>query len=206
MTERKHDPAELFTTGNLVRIGILTALSAVLFLTIEIPIVPPMYKLDFSNVPVMLGAFSMGPLAGVLILVLKNLIQLVLNGLGSTMGIGNLADCLVGLCFLLPASLFYQSRKTRKRALGGMALGTACQVVAAVLMNYFIMVPFYMNAFHMDINTIVGFATRIFPFVDTELKFYLLACAPFNLLKGVLICFITYLIYKPLSPILHERG
>ena len=199
----KAQKRRIFSTFNLTRMAVLTALSAILYLTLEIPVIPPMYKLDFSNVPVLLGAFAMGIEPGLLILLLKNVIHVLIKGLGSTMGIGNLADLVTTAAYLIPACLIYQKRKTRGNALKGMILGSMCQVAAAVLVNWLIMIPFYRNAFHMPMETIVGFATSVLPFVDTEAKFYFLACAPFNLLKVAVLSLITFLIYKPLSPIIH---
>ena len=196
---------KLFSTFNLTRMAVLTALSAILFLTLEIPVIPPMYKLDFSNVPVLLGAFAMGLEPALLILLLKNVIHVLIKGLGSTMGIGNLADLVTTAAYLIPACLIYQKEKTRRNAVKGMITGAVCQVIAAVLINWLVMIPFYRNAFHMPMETIVGFATSVLPFVNTEAKFYFLACGPFNLLKAVVVSLITFLIYKPLSPLLHAR-
>ena len=196
----------LFSTFNLTRMAVLTALASILYLTLEIPIIPPMYKLDFSNVPVMLGAFAMGIEPGLLILLMKNVVHVLIKGLGSTMGIGNLADVVTTAVYLIPACLIYRNNKTRRNALKGMILGALCQTVAAILVNWLVMIPFYQNAFHMPMETIVGFATKVLPFVDTEAKFYFLACAPFNLLKAAVLSLITFLIYKPLSPLLHEKG
>ena len=195
----------LFTTANLTRMAILTALSAVLYLVLEIPVIPPMYKLDFSNIPILLGTYAMGLQSGLVILVLKNLIHVVIRGLGTTMGIGNLADIVTTAAYLLPAALLYHRNKTRKTAFLGMGLGTLCQTAAAVLINWLIMIPFYREAFHMPMDTIIGFATKVLPFVQTEAGFYFLACAPFNLLKALIISLMTALMYKPLSPYLHER-
>lgn len=202
MSARKN---QLFSTANIARMAVLSALSLALFLTIEIPIIPPMYKLDFSNVPVLLGAFAMGPGAGMIILLMKNGIELLIKGLGSTMGIGNLADVITGAAYMLPAAILYQKNKTRRRALVGMGIGTLAQTVLAILFNYLVMVPFYMSAYHMEIDKIVALATKVLPFVQTEAQFYLLACGPFNLLKALLISLITALIYKPLSPLLKGR-
>ncbi len=196
----------LFSTFNLTRMAVLTALASILYLTLEIPIIPPMYKLDFSNVPVMLGAFAMGIEPGLLILLMKNVVHVLIKGLGSTMGIGNLADVVTTAVYLIPACLIYRNNKTRGNALKGMILGVLCQTAAAILVNWLVMIPFYQNAFHMPMETIVGFATKVLPFVDTEAKFYFLACAPFNLLKAAVLSLITFLIYKPLSPLLHEKG
>jgi riboflavin transporter FmnP len=195
---------KLFSTANLTRMAILTAIALVLFF-LEIPIIPPMYKLDFSNIPVLLGGFAMGPVAGLIILLMKNVLEMIIKGLGSTMGIGNLADFLTGAAYLLPATLIYRQRKTKQRAMVGMGVGAVSQTVLAIFFNWLVMIPFYMSAYHMDIAKIVGYATKVLPFVDTELKFYLLACGPFNLLKGLVISVVTALIYKPLSPLLKGR-
>ena len=188
----------------VTRIGVLTALSAVLFLVLEIPVVA-FYKLDFSNLPVLLGAFSMGPGPALIILLLKNVIHVLFKGLGSTMGIGNLADIIMGAAYILPAALLYKRHKTRRTALAGMGLGTLCMIVAGVLVNWLILIPVYMSAFHMNLEAIIGMATKALPFVDTEWELLLFVTAPFNLLKGFIIGLITWLIYKPLSPILHVK-
>jgi riboflavin transporter FmnP len=104
---------KLLTTPNLARIAVLAAVASVLFL-IEIPLGMPFYKLDLSNIPVLIGAFSMGPVAGVLILVLKSLIGLTHS---SSAGVGELADFIMGLAMILPAGLIYQRNKTRRTAL-----------------------------------------------------------------------------------------
>ncbi len=195
---------ETLSVQHLTRIGILTALSAVLFLLLEIPVVA-FYKLDFSNLPVLLGAFSMGPIPALIILLLKNVVHILFKGLGSTMGIGNLADVIMGAAYILPAALLYKRNKTRRTAISGMAIGTVCMIVAGVLVNWLILIPVYMKAFHMNLEGIVGMATEALPFVDTEWELLLFVTAPFNLLKGIVIALITGLIYKPLSPILHVK-
>ncbi len=188
----------------ITRIAVLTALSAVLFLILEIPIVA-FYKLDFSNLPVLLGAFSLGPGPAMIILILKNVIHILFKGLGSTMGIGNLADIIMGAAFVLPAALMYRKNKSRRTALIGMVVGTICMIIAGVLVNWLILIPVYMKAFHMDISGIVNMATDALPFVNTEWKLLLCVTAPFNLLKGFVISLITFFIYKPLSSILHVK-
>ncbi len=195
----------ILTVGNMTRIGVLTAISALLFLTLEIPIVA-FYKLDFSTLPALLGAFAMGPVPGLIILILKDVIHVLIKGLGSTMGIGDLADLIMSAAFVLPAALMYQRSRTRKSAVTGMITGTAVMVVAGVLVNWLLLIPIYMTAYHMDMNKIIGMATEALPFVDTEWKLLLFVTAPFNLLKGVVISLITFLIYKPLSPVLKGKS
>ena len=188
----------LLSVGTMTRIAILAAAASILFLQ-EIPIVA-FYKLDLSNIPVMLGAFSMGTVPGLIILGLKSLIGLLHS---SSAGVGELADFIMGAALLIPASMIYHRNKTRKNALTGMIIGTVCTAVVGVLVNKFIMLPFYMGAFHMDMEAIVAFANV--SGVDSEWKLLLLITGPFNLLKGAVLSAVTFLIYKPLSPILHAR-
>ena len=188
----------LFTVQNMTRIAMLTAAASVLFL-LDLPVVA-FYKIDLSNVPVLLGAFSMGTVPGILILGLKALIGLLHS---TSAGVGELADLLMGAALVIPASLIYHRNKTRKNALLGMGIGTLCMVVVSVLVNKWIMLPFYMGAFHMDMEGILAYAKV--GGVDSETKLLLLVTAPFNLLKGAVLSVVTGLIYKPLSPLLHGR-
>ena len=185
---------------SMTRIAILGALSAVLF-PLEIPIVA-FYRLDFSTLPALLGAFSMGPLPGLAILLIKDLSRLAYS---SSMYVGELADFIMSAAFILPASLIYRKHKTRKTALVGMAVGTLCMIVVSVLVNWKMMIPFYMTAFHMDMEAIIGMAQKALPFVDTEWKVLLYVTAPFNLLKGFVLSLLTFVLYKRLSPMLHVR-
>lgn len=190
----------LLSTRELATIAILAAISAVLFM-IEIPIVL-FYKLDLSSLPVLLGAFAMGPLQGTLIQLVKSLLGLLHS---SSQGVGELADFIMGFAMLLPAGLVYRCMKHRKGAIVGMLLGTLVATIAGVLTNYFIMIPFYSTAFGMPVEAIVGMGAAIVPAVDSTWKFVLLITAPFNLFKWVVISAVTALVYKPLSPILHGR-
>ena len=187
-----------FSTANLTRIAILTAAASILFL-LEIPVVA-FYKLDLSNIPALLGAFSMGTVPGVIILALKSLIGLTHS---SSAGVGELADFLMGAALLIPASVIYHRKKTRAGAMIGMAAGTLIAVFVSVAVNKWIMLPFYMGAFHKDMNGILAYAKVAG--VDSEWKLLLLITAPFNLLKGVVLSLITFFIYKPLRPLLKGK-
>ena len=190
-----------FTTYKLVLIAILAAMATVLYMPpLQIPVVA-FYKLDFSNFVVLLGGFAMGPMEALIILGLKDAISLLWS---NSTGIGELADLIMGAALILPATILYHRNKTRKTAVVGMAIGTVCMVIAGVLANKWIMLPFYMSAYHMDIAGIIKFANV--GGVDTEWRLLLLITAPFNLLKGVVLSIITGLIYKPLSPILHGKA
>ena len=196
MTNRKSNLSVQYMT----RIAILGALSAILFM-IEVPVIA-FYKLDVSTLPALLGAFSMGPTAGLAILLIKNLFGLLHS---SSMYVGELADFIMGAAYILPAALIYRYKKSRKNALVGMVVGTVVMIIVAVLVNWKIMIPFYMTAYGMPMEKIVAMAQSAMPFVDTEWELLLYVTAPFNLLKGVVLSALTFLLYKRLSPLLHVR-
>ncbi len=184
----------------MTRIAILGALSAILFM-IEIPVIA-FYKLDVSTLPALLGGFSMGPLAGLAILAIKDIFGLLHS---SSMYVGELADFIMGAAYVLPAALIYRYRKTRKGALTGVIVGSLAMIAVSVLVNWKIMIPFYMTAFNYPIESIVAMAQGVMPFVDTEWELLLYVTAPFNLLKGIVLSALTFLLYKRLSPLLHVR-
>ncbi len=192
-------PKAYFTTQRMTRIALLAAVSSVLFFQPEITIIG-FYKLDFSNLPVLLGGFSMGPLAGFIILLLKSLTGLLHT---ESMGVGELADLIFGTALMLPAVLIYQRNKDRKHALIGMIAGTVALIVSGVLVNAYLLVPFYTKTMGFTNEMILGMFP---PFIDSLEKMLFLATAPFNLIKGVSISLLTYMLYRHLSPMLHGRG
>lgn len=183
----------------IARVGVLGAIAALLFLIPGIPIVPPIYKLDFSTVPVLLGGFSLGPVPGLLILLVKDLVGLTNS---SSMGVGELADFLASAAMMLTAVAIYRRHHSRRGALIGLIAGTAVMTVVAALVNYFILIPFYVAAMNMPAEAIVSMIGKVIPAVDSLPKLIAFATTPFNLLKGVVLSVITFLLYKRLSPLL----
>ena len=183
----------------IARVGVLGAIAALLFLIPGIPIVPPIYKLDFSTVPVLLGGFSLGPVPGLLILLIKDLVGLTNS---SSMGVGELADFLASAAMMLTAVAIYRRHHSRRGALIGLIAGTAVMTVVAALVNYFILIPFYVAAMNMPAEAIVSMIGKVIPAVDSLPKLIAFATTPFNLLKGVVLSVITFLLYKRLSPLL----
>ena len=186
---------------NLVRIAILAAVSAVLALIPGIPIIPPIYKLDFSLLPVLLAGFAMGPVAGTLVALIKGVISLITS---SSMGVGELADFLMGAAMMVPAALIYRKHRTFKGALWSLLTGVLCATVAGALCNWLILIPFYQAAFHMPAEAIVEMIAKVVPAVDSMLTLILFATVPFNLLKGVVLSLLTLLLYKRLSFLLKD--
>ncbi len=195
---KKSTAKRMLTTKEMTVIAVLAAVASVLFL-LEVPIVL-FYKLDFSNLPVLLGTFAMGPLAGSVILGVKSLIGLLHS---SSQGVGELADFLIGLAMVLPAGFIYRGIKSRKGALIGMSVGAVVATIAGVLANVYLMIPFYGAVYHMPVEQIVGMGQALIPSLDSLWKFVLYITAPFNLFKWVVISVLGVLMYKPLSPILH---
>ncbi len=191
------------TTRYLTQIAMLGAVATVLML-IEFPLpflAPPFYELDFSEVPVLVGCFAMGPTAGVLIELIKVLLNLLINGT-KTACVGELANFVIGCAFVLPAGWVYRWKHTRKGALLGMATGTLTLTVLGCFINAYVMLPTYAAAFHLPIDQLIAMGTAVNAGIDNLFTFVVLAVAPFNLLKGVLVSIIVFCIYKKIRPIL----
>lgn len=190
----------------LVKLAMLSA-AAVALMLFEFPlpfIAPPFYEIDFSEVPVLIGAFAFGPWAGAVIEGAKILLNLLINGT-ETAGVGELANLVLGIVFVVPAAWIYKKNKTKRGALVGLAVGTASLLVIGCLVNVYLMLPAYGKAFGMPIAAFVEMAAAIHPSIDTVTEFALLCVMPFNLIKAILVSVITLLIYKKLSPILHPK-
>lgn len=189
----------------LAKIAILGAIAFVLMM-VEFPVpflAPPFYKMDFSELPVLLGGFALGPAAAVGIEALKIVLNIMFQGT-STAYVGEFANFLIGISLSVPAAMIYTANKSRKSAVKGMVVGTVVMALMGVLLNYFVLLPAYSYFYHLPIDTIVAMGAQIFPFIQNKLMFVIACVTPFNLLKGVMISVITALIYKRVSPVLHK--
>ncbi len=189
----------------MVKVAMLAAVATILML-FEFPlpfIAPPFYELDFSEVPVLLGGFALGPGAGVAVEGLKILLNLLINGT-VTAGVGEIANFVTGVVFVVPAVLVYRKHKTKGNAVLGLVVGGATMVILGCFINAFVMLPVYGKAFGMPIDEIVGMATSIWHGIDTLFEFVILCVAPFNIIKVILVSVITIILYKPLRPILKK--
>ena len=185
----------------IVQIGMLAAVAVILMLfELPLPFAPSFYKIDFSEVPVLVGCFAMGPLAGVLVELVKILLNFVVTGT-STAGVGEIANFIIGCSLCVPAGLIYRSNRTRKNALIGMVTGTILMAVIGGLINAFVLLPTYAAAFGMPIDALVGMGTAVNSHITNLTTFVLFSVVPFNLVKGVLVSAIVFLIYKKISPI-----
>ena len=193
------------TTGKaryLTVIALMAAISYILaFLEVPMPLAPSFARMDASDVPALLTTFALGPVAGVLTELVKVLLNLVINGT-QTAFVGEFANFVMGCMFVLPASLIYKMKKSRKHAVIGLAAGTVIMSVVAVFINALVLLPAYAKAFGMPIDAFVEMGSAINPAINSLWTFVVLAVAPFNLIKGVLVSVITVLLYKHISPIL----
>lgn len=182
-----------------LQISIFSAVAAILtFFEVPMFFVPSFYKLDFSDVIVLISGFSMGPLAGVLTGLLKIVLKLFLKGI-TTAGIGDFANFLAGTALMLPSAIFYKKHRTLKGACLAMLTGIICMTIVSATVNYFILLPLYERLFSLSENTIISFGHAINPLIIDKFTFILLAVCPFNLIKGILVCAVTFLLYKKLS-------
>lgn len=190
-------------THKMIQIAMLGAIATVLML-FEFPmpfLAPSFYELDFSELPVLIGGFAMGPVAGILIEALKILLHLLIKGT-HTAFVGELGNFLIGCAMVIPASLVYKRMKSKKGAVIGMICGTICMAVAGAFVNAFLLLPAYGKAFGMPVEAFVEMGAAIRPSVNSLFKFCLLLVTPFNLVKGLIISVLTMLLYKRISILL----
>ena len=185
-------------TTKLAVTAMLTAIAIVLqYIEFSIPIVPSFLKLDLSDLPELIGTFVLGPWWAVMICFLKNLIHMPA---GTSGGVGELSNFMLGAGFVITAGLIYQRKKTRKTALLACLLGALAMAAASFPTNYFIVYPAYANMwFGGTMDAIIGMYKTILPASDTLEKSLLIFNVPFTLVKGLLVAAITMFIYKPLS-------
>ncbi len=193
---------KLLSVKHVALMGMFGALGAVLML-FEFPlpfIAPSFYELDLSEIPVLVGAFSMGPAAGAVIEIVKILVKLVIKPT-STGFVGEFANICIGCSLVVPAALVYRFKRTKKGAIIGMVVGTLCMALVGAVLNALIMLPFYSN--FMPLEQIIQQGAEINPAISNVWTFAFLAVAPFNLVKGVIVSLITALVYKRISIMIH---
>ena len=194
------------TTHNLTVAAMLSAVAFILmFIEFPIPmLIPAFIKMDFSDLPALLGAFALGPVYGVIISFMENLLHIVIKGT-STACVGELSNFILGAIFSAVAGYLYKHHKSRKTAIIGAVAGAVAMGVLSVPSNYFVVYPAYVQFYHMPLEAILGMYQAILPSADSLIKCLIIFNLPFTLVKGLLDAVLCMLIYKPLSPILHGR-
>lgn len=190
-------------TQKYVLVGLFGAISTILMLfEFSLPFIPPFVKLDFSELPVILGGYLLGPVAGAAIAFIKVALNFVLNGT-ATFGIGELVNLIGSLSFMLPAVWFYNRHRTYKNAIGSLILGTAVATAVLLTANYFVMFPLYATAMNFPLDAIIAAAGTTNPFVNNLWTLMVFALLPFNVLKFGLSSLLTLATYKKLEKVLH---
>ncbi len=195
--------SSLKKTRTIAGCGLLTAVAVVLqFIEVPIPIMPSFIKLDFSDLPEIIGAFAYGPVAGVLITLVKNLIHMLISDSG---WVGELSNFLLGATFAFVAGTIYKRKKTKKNALFAGVLGSLAMGLIALPVNYFVIYPLYYNILGLPEEVVLQLYQVILPSIKSILQALLVFNVPYTFAKGLLCVIFTMFIYKSLSPILKGK-
>ena len=191
---------KILSTSALVKISILSAIGYILmFISIPLPMLfPDFLKIDISDLTALLGGIALGPMAGVTIAFLKNLLQFV-TGMSTTGGVGEFANFLIGGSFVFTVSYIY----SKKRELSGLISGIVIMTIVGCISNYFIILPFY-ETIGWPIEAVVAMGAAINPVIDSKMSFVIWMIAPFNILKSGLISLLTLPMYKKTEKVLNR--
>ena len=194
----KKETVKVTNVRYLTVVAMLSAISYILmFLDFSVPFMPGFIKMDLSELPALIGSFSMGPVCGVLVCLIKNVLHLTIT---STGGVGEISNFILGASFVIPAGLIYKRSKTKKSAWIGSLLGAVCMGAFSIVSNYFFVYPVYYN--FMPEETVLAAYQAIIPSMDSILECLVCFNMPFTTVKGLCSVFITMLVYKSISPIL----
>ena len=202
--EKKKDgrTERTLTTRKIAMVGVFSAIATILYMMdFAVPFAPGFYKMDFSELPALIGAFAFGPVASVMIEFCKILLKLVIKGT-STAFVGDLANFVIGCSLILPASIIYMFKKTRKRAFLSCIAGSMIMTVFGTAFNGIYLLPAFSALFGMPMEAIIAAGAEINGNINNVTSFVCFAVAPINIIKSVAASGVTLLIYKPLSPIL----
>lgn len=188
-------------TRRMVMTAVLSALSSVLmFFSFNVPLMPSFIKLDLSELPALIAAFSMGPVNGAVVCLVKNLVNLLFSTTG---GVGELSNFLLGVFFVVPAGLIYKIRPKLSGAIVGSVVGALMMAVLSVFSNYYVVYPIYTAFLPMD--AIIGMYQAINPKADTLWKCLLMFNMPFTFVKGMISAVITIATYKKIAPLINGK-
>ncbi len=198
-----------FSSTRIAVIAVFSTLAGILYIfNFSISAAFPSFlEFNFSDIPALIGTFALGPASGSIIIVMRALIKLMFKST-STVFVGDLADIIIGCAFVAPAGVIYKRRRTFRGALVAMAVGTAASVAAAILFNWLILVPFYVQFFfHGSWEPLIGMMTPLFP-ACTKANFYnfylWVSVLPFNLMRCLAAIFITLPVYKQISKVINR--
>ncbi|MFI3170380.1 MAG: ECF transporter S component [Faecalibacterium sp.] len=191
---------------NAVVAAMLSAVAFVLmFIQFPIPmLIPAFVQMDISDLPALIGAFALSPVYGIVICLLKNILHIVIKG-STTAGVGEICNFLLGATFTFTAGFIYHRNKSRKGAIIGSVVGAVLMGLLSVPINFYITYPTYEIAYGMPMEVILSMYQAILPSVETLLECLVIFNLPFTIFKGLCSVVLCYLVYKPLSPLLHGK-
>ena len=173
-----------------------------MLLEFPLPIIPSFIKMDFSEIPAIIMSFAFGPLWGVLVCLIKNLLHLFVT---TSLGVGELSNFILGAIFVWTAGFCYKKNKTRKGALIGSVLGALTMAVISIFTNYLFVYPAFSVIYGLPMNAILGMYKAILPTVDGLFEALVIFNLPFNFVKGILDAAFCFVVYKKISPILKNQ-
>lgn len=182
-------------------VSIMGAISfIIMFISVPLPFMPSFLKLDFSEIPAIITSFALGPIPGLCVVLVKNIIHLLFT---STGGVGEIANFLIGASFVLTAGFIYKKNKTKKGAMISFLISIFCMTIVGAVLNYYLLLPIYTLITPLS-SSIISICKSINPNINSLLDIVYIFIIPFNLIKGFCISFITFILYKKLSPIIKE--
>ncbi|MBU3093246.1 ECF transporter S component [Clostridium sp. CF011] len=189
----------------LIKISLLSVMAFLLmYIELPIPIFPDFLKIDISDLPALLGAFALGPIAGVVIELFKNILHGMLAT--KTAFVGEVANFLVGSCLVLVSGYIYKARKSKGGAIAGLLIGVICMSIFAGILNYFVVLPLYEKVLGFPVASVIEMGSKINHNIVDLNSFIIWSIIPFNLLKGMVLSAMTLALYKSVSPILHKEN
>jgi riboflavin transporter FmnP len=190
------------SVSTMTKVAMLSVLAFILMLVeLPLPIFPGFLKIDLSDVPALIAGFALGPVAGVAVEAVKNILHLLRT---STGGVGELANFLIGAAIVLPSALMYKIKCTRTNAIIGLAIGTVAMAAMGAIANLYVLIPFYTN--FMPIDAIVAMGSAVNSSITSVTTLVLFGIVPFNLFKGLVVSLFTMLLYKHISPVISKRS
>lgn len=206
--QKKNGIAEpVFGVRKIAMTGMFAAIAMILHLfDFPLPFAPFFYKLDFSELPILVGTFAFGPAAGVMMEFVKILLKILFKGT-STAFVGDLANFAIGCSLILPASVVYSFKKTKKRAVAACVVGTLCITVFGTAFNAVYLLPAFSRLYGIPMDSLLAMGSEVNGLVkEGSIVSFVVACvAPMNLIKGAAASLVTMLVYKPLSPIIKGK-
>lgn len=194
--KEKQETKYKITTKNIVRVGIFGAIAAILYILVKFPVpfLPPFLEFHFDEVPVLIASFAYGPIPGLCVLFIKTIIKLPFT---NSLGVGEISDLIYGAALILPAAILYKKNRRFKSVIVGLGIGCVLEIAVSLVLNIYLMIPFYMNMMEFSEEAILQLCQMANPaIVDVKWSYGLIAVLPFNLIKNVAIIILTIATYK----------